>query len=221
MLLVKGKVYRTVLNTAEWLPFSLTLSCPSKTVAGIVCTSHTVWVARSDWKTRGVPRQMLKELVFGQVCFSSVSRMPQWAVGRTRFVKSMQTLSEKLWELVGERGMDTGSGTLVFESWHGAFHSQALCSDTCADRPHWNSRSLGSPLGMFVCASWEFVALQNFIYQAFFSPSQGEVGYAKDVKMQVDKTNYLNTYGARRPGLEAQINMQRSTWGWWLYFGES
>jgi len=39
---------------------------------------------------------------------------------------------------------------------------------------------------------------------------QGEAGYTIDEKMQVDKSNYLNIYGARLTGLEAQIKMQRS-----------
>ena len=47
---------------------------------------------------------------------------------------------------------------------------------------------------------------ESFLFVCF----QGEVGYTIDEKMQVDKSNYLNTYGARLVGLEAQIKMQRS-----------
>lgn len=47
---------------------------------------------------------------------------------------------------------------------------------------------------------------ESFLFVCF----QGEVGYTIDEKMQVDKSNYLNTYGARLAGLEAQIKMQRS-----------
>lgn len=71
------------------------------------------------------------------------------------------------------------------------------------------SRSSGFPLGIVLFASWEFLAHQNFIYHTFFFP-QREFGYTKDEKVQVDKSNYLNTYGARLTGLEAQIKMQRS-----------
>lgn len=47
--------------------------------------------------------------------------------------------------------------------------------------------------------------IKIFIYPGFFS-SEGD---AIDEKMQVDKSNYLNTYGARLTGLEAQIRMTR------------
>lgn len=84
-----------------------------------------------------------------------------------------------------------------------------LCSDTCADRPHLHFQILGilfrnlpvCLLGIS-CPSKFHVPTPTFF--------QGEFGYTIDEKMQVDKSSYLNTYGARLTGLEAQIKMQRS-----------
>lgn len=84
-----------------------------------------------------------------------------------------------------------------------------LCVETYVQiHPTRLSRSSGFPLGRFLFAAWEFLAHQNFIYQIFFPPREFED--TTDEKMQVDKSNYLNTYGARLTGLEAQIKMQRS-----------
>ena len=62
---------------------------------------------------------------------------------------------------------------------------------------------------------YSFLPSENFlltktVYTKALFPSQGGAGYTIDEKMQVDKSNYLNTYGARLTGLEAQIKMQRS-----------